>query len=342
MTPFSPVRCVVVGLGMIGRHHAAVLAEASFSQLLACCDIDSAAVANAPTGVPVLADLSEALSLTGLEAVIVCTPQHTHREVVCEALARGLHVMCEKPIAASIADAEAMIASASQSRGSLVIGHTLRFDPNYLAVLAAASGGRLGRVLSLSARRCVPDFEGRVLGPRTSLPVEVGVHDLDVLRALAGEVASVYAEPSRTSVLGPDSVDALVGQLSFAGGALATVEFGWSTPAASHLASDYRLAVFGTKGCAFAEFRTPATTLYVDDQVELVHTGWLADVHGTLFGVLPAEDEYFCATVRGHRHWPVSLEDARDALLVALALDESASRERPVRIDDFRAELEVR
>src|SRR5580704_3211765 len=77
VSAMKPVRCAVVGLGMIGQEHAAVLASSPLAELLACCDLDSGAAARAPAGVPVTADLGELLDLPELEAVFICTPQET-------------------------------------------------------------------------------------------------------------------------------------------------------------------------------------------------------------------------------------------------------------------------
>ena len=125
----KPVRCAVVGLGMIGPDHARVLAASPLADLLACCDLDPGAAARAPAGVPVTGDLGELLDIPELEAVFVCTPQETHRQVVMQALARGLYVFCEKPVAHTLADADALIATPEAQAGRLVIGHTMRFSP---------------------------------------------------------------------------------------------------------------------------------------------------------------------------------------------------------------------
>jgi predicted dehydrogenase len=120
----KPVRCAVVGLGMIGQEHAAVLAASPLADLLACCDIDTEAARRAPAGVPVTEHFGELLDLPELEAVFVCTPQETHRHVATRALRRGLFVFCEKPVAHTLTDADTLIAEPEAQAGRLVIGHT--------------------------------------------------------------------------------------------------------------------------------------------------------------------------------------------------------------------------
>jgi len=329
MSALTPVRCAVVGLGMIGQEHAGVLAGSPLADLLACCDLDPGAAARAPAGVPVTADLGELLDTPELEAVFVCTPQETHRQVATRALERGLYVFCEKPVAHTLDDTDALIARPEARAGRLVIGHTLRFSPDYLAIHDAVSSGAIGRVLSMAARRCVPAVEGKLIAARTNLAVEVGIHDLDVMRWLAGDIETVYAEEASLGVTGPGLADAVVGTLRFASGAVAAIEINWIMSPEPALRADYRLAVFGTKGSAFAEFSAPIVRVFGG---ETAPTGWRDDIHGSQSGVLVTEDEHFLAVVRGTRSWPITLADARAAVAAAVALDESARSGRPVRV----------
>jgi predicted dehydrogenase len=325
----KPVRCAVVGLGMIGHEHARVLAGSPLADLLACCDLDPGTASRAPAGVPVTSDLDELLDTPQLEAVFVCTPQETHRQVAQRALHKGLYVFCEKPAAHTLEDTDALIATPEAQAGRLVIGHTLRFSPDYLAVHRAVSTGEVGRVLSMAARRCVPGFEGKLIAARTNLAVEVGIHDIDIMRWLAGDIETVYAEQATMGVTGDGLTDAVVGTLRFASGAVATIEINWIMSSESDLKADYRLAVFGTKGSAFAEFSAPIVRVFGG---QAAPTGWRDDVHGSQSGVLVTEDEHFLAVVRGMRSWPITLADARAAVAVAVALDESATSGHPVRV----------
>ncbi|HUZ54596.1 MAG TPA: Gfo/Idh/MocA family oxidoreductase [Streptosporangiaceae bacterium] len=334
MRVIKPVRCAVVGLGMIGQEHAAVLAGSPLADLAACCDVDPGAAARVPGGAKFTSNLGELLDLPGLEAVFVCTQQETHREIAMRALGRGLFVFCEKPVAHTLEDADALISMPEAQDGHLVIGHTLRFSPDYIAIHQAVASGAVGRIVSMAARRCVPDFEGRLIAGRTNLPVEVGIHDIDLMRWLAGDIETVYAEAARMGLSGPELTDAMVGTLRFASGAVATIEINWIMSSSSALKTDYRLAVFGTAGSAFAEFNSPVVRVFGGDAAA---TGWRDDIYGSQSGTLVTEDEHFLATVRGIRSWPITLQDARAALAAAIALNESASAVRPIRVTAGRA-----
>lgn len=329
----EPVRCAVVGLGMIGSVHASVLHEHPIADLAACCDLDPKTYKAVPEGVRILDSAERLFDEVELEAVFVCTPQAHHREIVEEALGRGLAVFCEKPIAHDLIDAEAMIEAAERGPGRLVVGHTLRFDPGYNSLAGAIARGDIGDVVSIAARRNVPAFEGRVIAGRTTLATEIAVHDLDVARWIGGDIVRVYAEQSQRGIVGSGFADATVATVRFASGAIGVLDFNWTMNADSGVGSDFRFAAFGSRGSAYAEFRTPPIGVFNAAATSFIRTDWLADVHGTYAGVLRTEDEFFLRTLREDLDWPITLGDARSALVVALALDKSIESGQPVVVD---------
>jgi len=314
---------------MIGTEHAAILGAVAEADLLVCCDVDPARQDSIPKGVAFESDLEAALATPGLEAVFVCTPQHLHRPVVESALARGLAVFCEKPIAAALADADAMIGAAQASAGRLVVGHTLRFSPEYIAVHDAVSKGDIGTVVHMAARWNAPDFEGRIISGRTTIPAEMMIHDVDVMRWLAGDVERVYAEPYRHAIVGPGP-DAMVATVRFRSGAVGVLDHNWIMASGTGLISDHRLAVFGSAGSAFVENRDSPAVIFGSGGVRHVQTTYRSQANGIPFGALPSEDRYFLASVRDGRPWPISLADARAALACAAALEDSARTGEPV------------
>ena len=326
-----PVRCAVIGVGMVGSVHAAILHACAEADLAACCDTDPARREAAPRGVSFHTDLDATLASPGLEAVFVCTPQHLHRPVVEQALARGLTVFCEKPMASTLEDADAMIRTAEAASGRLVIGHTLRFSPDYLGIHQAVSGGEIGTVVHMAARWNAPDFEGRIISGRTTVPQEMMIHDIDIMRWLAGDVERVYAEPYTQPVTGPGP-DAMVATLRFRSGAVAVLDHNWIMPTASGLESDHRLAVFGSAGSAFVENRDAPAAVFGAGSPSLKRNTYHSQPVGIPYGAMPTEDRYFLTSVRDGRPWPISLADARAAVACALALDESARTGEPVTV----------
>lgn len=330
----KPVKCAVVGIGMIGTEHAAILAGNPCADLLYCCDIDPTAKERIPAGVAFTTELSDCLETPTLEAVWVCTPQHLHLPVVEAALSRGLQVFCEKPIAASLADADAMVTAAEDASGTLVIGHTLRFDPDYIAVAEAARSGTLGEIVHMSARWNAPQWEGRIISGRTTVPLEMAIHDIDIMLWLAGDVERVYGEATSIQVVGRGP-DAAVGTLRFRSGAVGALDHNWIMNERTGMTSDHRLAVFGTKGAAYVESRGTPAVIFTEGGPNYLRNTYCSYPRDVPFGVLPTEDACFLAKVRDGRSWPISLKQARSALITALALDRSITTSEPIAIEDM-------
>lgn len=330
----KPVKVALFGIGMIGREHARILEANPGAQLVTVCDTDPEAVQHVPKGVEFTTDLDAALDTPSLEAVWVCTPQEFHLPVVEAALDRGLAVLCEKPIAASIEDADAMIAAAARNPGPLAIAHTLRFDPNYIAVHEAVAAGELGEIVHIAARWNAPDYEGRIISGRTTVPAEMAIHDLDIMRWLAGDIERIYAEAAGMEVVGPGP-DAAVGTVRFVSGAVGALDHNWIMPADTGVKSDHRLAVFGSRGSAYVELRETPAVIFTENDTRYLNTAYYSYPNGIPFGALPTEDAYFLAMVRDGRPWPLSLEDAKAALVAATAMERSIATGRPVNISDL-------
>jgi predicted dehydrogenase len=330
------VRCALVGVGVMGREHAEILATSPLADLVACVDVDPRAAERTPPGIPFLTSLDEALETPGLEALFIATPQPFHEEAVRKALERGLHVFCEKPIAHTLESADRIVALEAAHPGRLVIGHMYRFDPRWMALRAAVADGRMGSLVHLTILGFTPDYEGRALADHTSLANENSIHSLDLLQWLAGPIDRVYAESSRTGVAGEGQIDAIAATLRFASGAVGSIETDWAMPSETGLSGALHVYLVGSKGVAWIEGRGAgvgilSTAARPDFPGALVYR----DPGGAEQGIYRLEDEFFLARVRDGREWPVTASDARSALRVALAVDRSLELERPVRVEEL-------
>lgn len=329
------VKCAVIGLGVIGTEHAAILAASPAAELLYCCDLDASAEERVPSGVAFFTDPVEAFDRPGLDAVFICTPEFAHRELVESALRREFDVFCEKPLATTLEDTDAMIAMATESSRRLAVGHLLRFDPRYASVHDRMANGKLGQPVHIFARRTTWAAEGQMVRGRTSLPLYQGVHDLDVLRWIAGDIDRVYAEGGGAGVIGDDIPDSVVATVHFANGAVGLFELSWATPVESGIEWDSRLAVHGTKGSAFVDIRETGVSFFAGEGVMFPDTSYWTTAQGLPFGILRAEDEYFLLGCRAKAPWPVELADARAAVAIALAMDRSIAEGQPILVSDM-------
>jgi myo-inositol 2-dehydrogenase/D-chiro-inositol 1-dehydrogenase len=231
------IRVGVVGAGWIAREHRRVLDSVAEAELAAVCDLDPerAGELAAGTGARVYTDWRDLLDSEDLGALLVCTPPRSHAEPAVAALTAGLPVYLEKPIARTPQDAAPIVAAAQRSGTVCAVGyqwHALDLLGDLPAVLA---GQQIGVLV------------GTCIGPTQSRPwfldnragggnlLERGSHQLDLARAVAGEVAAVQAAAGRVRLArGPgdagDIDDALTMLLQHASGALATIVVAWTRP----------------------------------------------------------------------------------------------------------------
>jgi predicted dehydrogenase len=332
----GPVRCALVGVGVMGREHAAILATALLADLVVCVDIDPAARERTPPGVRFTTDLDEALDTPGLEALFIATPQKFHEDGVRRALERGLHVFCEKPIAHTLESADRIVALGEAYPGRLVIGHMMRFEPRWRALQAAARDGRLGHLVHLSTHGFTPDYEGIALADRINLVNENAIHGLDLLQWVGGPIERVYGEVSRTGVAGEGLVDAVAIALRFASGAIGTLETDWALPTATGVHSQSRTIVVGSAGLGWIDAPNSGITIMSTQATPSFPSNLVfSDPSGAEQGIYRIEDEFFLAKVRDGRPWPIDLPAARSALAVALAVDRSIELGRPVTVTEM-------
>ena len=179
----------VIGVGSMGRHHARVAHELPGAELVGVADVDEEhAVAVAEefdTGA-----LSNAELLESVEAVSVAVPTPFHHEVALDALEAGVHVLVEKPIARTVAEASELVEVAHSLDLTLQVGHVERFNPAVRSVRRFVDDLD---IVAVDARRLGPPIDGdRAL--TEGVVLDLMIHDLDIIRSLIGaEVTEVTA-----------------------------------------------------------------------------------------------------------------------------------------------------
>jgi len=208
-----PLRVAVIGVGHLGRHHVRLLSALPDVALVAAVDLlpERARAAADAGGAEALTDFR---ALFGrVDAVTIAVPTADHLSVAREFIERGVHVLVEKPMAASLDDADAMIALAKTSGALLAVGHTERFNPAITAAMPIVVAPRFIEVHRLSG------FPERSLD--IDVIFDVMIHDLDVVLALVhSEVLAVDA--IGVPVLTP-RIDIANARIRFASGCIANV-----------------------------------------------------------------------------------------------------------------------
>jgi len=209
----SALRVAVIGVGHLGKHHARILSTLPGATLVAAVDpiIERAQAAAAAAGADAISDASSLLGR--VDAVVVAVPTAQHLAVARPFLERGVHVLVEKPMASSLAEADEMIALAKTSGACLAVGQTERFNPAVASALALLAKPRFIEVHRLSG------FPERSLD--IDVVFDVMIHDLDVVGSLdRSEVVSVDA--IGVPVITP-RVDIANVRVKFASGCIANI-----------------------------------------------------------------------------------------------------------------------
>lgn len=335
--PDRPLRVAVVGAGVIGAHHCAVIARTDGVELGAVVDLDleRAAAIAAEHAVPAVASLAEALEARhGIDIVAVCTPSGLHAVLAIEAMQAGRHVLIEKPIDV-VDERAARIDEARRAAGvqaAVISQH--RFDAATEQVLAAIEEGRLGRVTSAVAS--VPwwrpqeyydsgQWRGTVALDGGGALMNQGVHTVDLLCAFLGRPVEVFGYTALLAHEGIEVEDTAAGVVRFASGALGLIH----ATTASFPGGGVRIQVHGDRGGA---------TIDADRLVAL--TG--ADVPPVDDSPGPGFEEAhrrqyedLVHAIRTGGRVRVGTREARTALAVVNGLYASARTGAPVAIPEF-------
>src|SRR5580704_4112617 len=217
------LRAGVIGVGVMGSNHARVLAELPAVEFIGVADPDriqahSGAQALGCAEYPDFASLLD----TGVEAVTIAAPTHIHQEIALACIARGVHVLVEKPIASTIEEGRAIVAAARRARVTLMVGHVERFNPAVQAIKDALRGED---ILSIAITRVGP-FPPRM--SNVGVVIDLAVHDIDLIRWFT-DSEIVEVQPQLSSAVAEREDIALL-QFRTASGVLAHINTNWLTP----------------------------------------------------------------------------------------------------------------
>jgi predicted dehydrogenase len=345
----APLRVAIVGAGFIGRRHVEFVRGAGGCELVGAADPAPAGLAwLREQGIPEFDDYRRMLDATKPAGVIVATPNQVHETVAVECLERGIPVLIEKPIAHTVASALNIVEAARRTGVPALVGHHRRHNPLMRAARAFIATGALGRIVTVAAidLRRKPDAYYQQAWRREpgGGPLLInGIHDIDCLRYLCGEIVSVTAIAANHA-RGYAVEDTAVVTIAFEGGALGTltisdaVQGPWAweitsgeEPAYPHQHEDtYFIA--GTEG----SLAVPTLTHWRNER-----GGGRADpfIRKQLF-YEPAdpwveEVRHFAAVIRREAAPAVSAEDGTRTLAATLAITRSATTGATVAVEQM-------
>lgn len=326
----------LVGCGLFGESHLSALKAVPGVRVVAIYDIDPsrAAALAAKYQVPIAASTLEQFLREPIDVVHVATPEDCHRVPVEAALHTGKDVLVEKPFAVSLEDCASMTEAAHVSGRTLMVGHLLRFDPRYTVLREEVAAGRIGKIVSMSAKR------GRMRGgfsvyERTHPALCNCVHDIDLMLSLErSPVVRVKGfEQKIHSTRNPDWV---LGILEFASGAIGEVHTNWLLPDAAGVALDDALQIIGELGTASLSMQPAGLSIWGEQGYSAPDAGYETRMFGAAHGALLNELLYFYRCLRaGEPPTAISLNEATNTMRTALAIVESAQTGRDVELKDW-------
>jgi predicted dehydrogenase len=301
----------VIGVGALGQHHARHLANLDEVRLVGVCDINRgrAAKVAAELGTAAFVEIDDLLAR--VEAVTVAVPTPAHAEVGLRALGLGVPVLMEKPLAATLAEADRLISAANGQQVQLQVGHIERYNRALRAAEPYLDGPRY-----IESLRLAP-FQPR--GTDVAVVLDLMIHDLDLVLHLTGGIAATEVRASGVTILS-SHLDLANARVEFANGAVALAT-------ASRVSRERirRLRLFQPNGYLSLDLASGG------GEFMRVRPGWqpgtgreLADVVERIVLEAPEADalalelQSFVHAVRGQREVVVRGEEGRAALALAL------------------------
>jgi predicted dehydrogenase len=325
------LRAAVIGLGSMGTNHARVYSEIDGVELAAVADPDTTRGAACTAGRAARGydDHRRLLGEERLDLISVCVPTQLHLAVAADVIARGIPLLVEKPLAATLDDGRRIADLARGAAVPLTAGHIERFNPAVVELKRRLSAGELGRIFQVHARRVGP-FPERVRD--VGVVLDLAPHDIDVMRfLLESEITRVHAETEQR--INTDREDMLIGMLRFANGVVGVLDVNWLTPTKIR-----ELSVLGERGMFVVDYLARELTFFENAAPrERQPSDWAArHLKGVSEGArhaipidkrepLRVELESFADAVRNGTPPAVSPDDALAAIAVSEALVRSAS-----------------
>ena len=267
------IRAAVIGVGSMGKNHARVYDEMEDVALAAVSDVNSELAQKVASRYRTkhYSEHRAMLAEEKLDLVSVAVPTEFHYPVALDVMEQGLHVLVEKPIADTVANAWEILRRAEDRGVKLMVGHVERFNPAVVELKRRLDEDQLGKIFQIHARRLGP-FPHRVRD--VGVVIDLATHDLDVMCSLTGaEVERVYAETEQE--IQTHHEDSLSGLLRFENGVVGVLDVNWLTPTKVR-----ELYVTGEKGMFMVNYLTQDLYLYENEYVD---SAW--DRLGMLKGV---------------------------------------------------------
>jgi predicted dehydrogenase len=246
----NKMRIGLIGAGAVAQTYGQAFSHSTSAQLVGIADVraDAAAALAEKMGCPEFASYHEMLAETECEAAVVCTPPATHHDICCRLLARGVHVLCEKPLAIGPEEARAMFAAAERSVATLTMASKFRYARDVVAAKSIVASGLIGEIILLgNAFTSRVEMKSRWNSDPTisggGVLIDNGTHSVDIMRYFLGPLVEIQVVEGRRvqDISVEDTVRVFV---RTAAGVMGSMDLSWSL----NKELPYYLSVYGSAG----------------------------------------------------------------------------------------------
>lgn len=337
----NKVKMALVGAGIWGEAHAEIYSSHHQAEFVAICD-SSESKAKALAGryqVPWFANVETMLDRVDCDAVGVVTPDFAHAAPVIAAVKRNKHVLCEKPLATTQADLDAILKALQGRRVQIMADYHNRWNPPVCKIKEDVDAGKIGKVVSAYIRLNDIIFVPTKMlswAAKSSILWFLGSHALDVLNWIIGsDVKRVYsvAHEGVLKSMGVDVPDLYQTMIEYKSGAVATMENSWILPNTNPYVNDYKLNITGEKGMFNMDFsHNTLLERFLPDEASHPDVLCKPRIYGKPTGLAYESIRDFIERIAAGENVRVPLEDSVRVTRVILAILKSAELEQLVEV----------
>jgi UDP-N-acetylglucosamine 3-dehydrogenase len=329
------VKIAVIGLGWFGEKHCEALSGIPQVELFALCTRTESRLQELAKkfNVPhTYTDYNELLANKEIEAVNVVTMWDQHTNPTLAALSAGKHVFVEKPMASTLADCEAIVHAANATDKCFMVGHICRFNPRYASAKQEVASGKIGKIVSMYARRNIPAAVGASVLGKIGPIIGDGVHDTDLMLWYSGaKIETAYAQT--LSVRGLRYPEIGWTMYRFNTGAIGVCENIWFLPDTTSFQIDERMEIIGTEGSIHIHETYPNYSVCDKDGWRSPDTTYWPMLHNLRAGALRDELVYFASCVlNGEKPSVITPVESMEAVRACLAAEKSAENGQVVQV----------
>jgi len=331
------VKVGIIGAGFMGEMHATVYAQFPDVRIAGIADIVGEKAKNLASKFKTVPfyNPDDILGKEDITIIDICLPTFLHKDYVIKAAKLGKDIICEKPIALTVEDADEMIKVCEENRVRFMVAQVIRFWPEYKFLKEGYDSGKFGKLLTISCRRLsgAPTWgwENWLLNENRSggAIIDLHIHDTDFLLYLIGKKPETIYSRAKTSTH-------IFSVFKFPEGIIGTAEGGWDFPPNFPFEMSF-LAQFEKATVEFNSRNSPTLTVYhlsgkiekpVFETKKAETTGNISDLGGYFY-----ELRYFIEHVIHNKPFRVvTPTEARDSLYIILKEKESAEKEQEIKL----------